>query len=504
MDFINKRVDSVTLTKFHPTKEWTVQLSETSSYGIKVISSSYSELTNINSFTETNNIYYMVNRMFYEQGKSAYYYSSRDIDNKDIKFLYPETSIIFIPKNVFGDRIRAGSMQISSSANTIKISDNYDGQLIDDNATSIVSDTNLVGWWSFDDGYKTNSVQATYNSTSKIQDSLPMHISNAKFTTGIQNIRHAATFDGTGYGTVEEYSYIKFEKSSNFAISFWLNIPVSQSIVSSSYNTIISKGSELERKYPFKIDLYNHTDTTNTRKLRAYRKDKFGETVITSSALTAGQFNHIVFQKTGSLLYLYVNNTLESSASDSTNTNTYFTDEVSNLFIGGYASSSREGVPELSGSVDELRIYNKGLTTTEIGYLHSNPYNTNIIGNVYYKHGIVVINNQSGSYNTVYKSSSDKLKYESVIEVKELRVELTKTANEFNFTLNPSVFVKAKSFDQKELISSISSSFNDFSPYITTIGLMNAEQEVLAVAKLKKPLKSNQDLPIKFVIRMDV
>ena len=503
MNLIRKKVDSFTLTSYHPTKEWIITLSESSDYSLQIISGSYTSLQNINSFVTQNNIHYMINRMFYDQGRSAYYYSSKDIDNLDLKFLNSECTVIFIPKSLYGERIQAGSFEISSSSNTIKISDNYDGQLIDTNASSIVSDSNLVGWWSFDDGYKTNGLQTNFNSLSKIQDSLPAVSTNAIFGSGIQSIKNCISFTGDGYSRVFEYNTIKLEKSNNFSLSFWINRPVSQSVTSSVFNTIISKGSQAEKKYLFKLDLYNHTDATNTGKIKAYRKDRYGEFAITSSALTANQFNHVVFQKTGSSLQLYVNNTLQGTVTDATDTNTYFKDEITDLIFGGYAKSS-EIIPELSGSLDEIRLYDKGLSTTEIGYLYLNPYNTNIIGNIYYSHGIAVINNQSGSYGNIYKNSSDSLKFNSVIKIRELRIECTKNPREFNFTLNPSIFVNTKTFENKELIPPISSSFDDFSPYITTIGLMNENQEFLAVAKLKTPLKANLDLPIKFVIRMDI
>lgn len=504
MNIIKKKVDSVTLTKIHPTKEWSVELSETASYGIQVVSSSYAPFSDIYyAPTQANNVYYMINRMFYKQGKSPYYYSSNDIKNLDIKFLNAESTAIFIPADLFGDRIQAGSVQISSSANTIKISDNYDGQLIDTHATQIVSDTNLVAWWSFDDLYYTNGVLGNYNSLSKIQDSTPAKITNGQYTTGIQNIRGGLTLSGTGYATIPEYNLIRFEKNDNFAISMWINIPTSQDVVTSKLNTILSKGNANKKNNVFKLQVYNQ-NTGNNKKLLVSRGDRYGESTITSAALTSGVFNHIVFQKSGSNLELYINNSLEGITLNSINSDTFFTDYPMDLILGGYVDTDLSIIPEFSGVIDEVRIYNKTLSQTEIGDLYNNPYNTNIIGNVYYKHGIVVINNLSGSYGDIYKFSSDTLRFNSVIEVKELRIEVTKDASEFNFTMNPSVFVKTNNYNNRDLTPVVSSSMQDFSAYITTISFMNDKQEILATAKLKKALKAKQDLPIKFVVRMDV
>jgi len=504
MNFIKKRVDSFALTTFYPTKEYSILLSATSSYNISVKSSSYASSQNYSSFTESNRLYHLINQLFYNIEKSPYYFSSRDIDNYWFKSLNSEARVIFIPTNLIGIGIKPGSVQLSASSNTILASDNYYGQLIDNNASNVVSSSNLAGWWSFDEGYKTNGVKGDYLSINVRNTSEKSRIVNGTYKTGIQSRNNCISLDGDGYVFINEYKNIDLEKNDDFSLSFWLNIPTSQSVSSSTLNTVVSKGDETNKKYFFKIDTYNHTDSTNQRKIRAYRKDVYSESAVTSSALSAGTFNHIVFQKTGSTLQLYVNNSSAGTVVDGTDSNVYFKDFTDHLILGGYEQTSSILTPDLSGSIDEVRFYDKALTSTEISQLYTNPYNTNIVGNVYYKHGIVVLNNQSGSYGTAYAIAADTLKYKSIVEIREMKAELTKFPGEFNFTLNPSVFVKSTNFDNKDLISTVSSSFSNFSPYITTIGLLNEKSEVIAVAKLKRPIKSNQDLPIKFVIRMDI
>ena len=41
-------------------------------------------------------------------------------------------------------------------------------------------------------------------------------------------------------------------------------------------------------------------------------------------------------------------------------------------------------------------------------------------------------------------------------------------------------------------------------PYITTIGLYNNDNEMMAVAKLPKPIKNLPDYPVNFIVRIDV
>ena len=42
-----------------------------------------------------------------------------------------------------------------------------------------------------------------------------------------------------------------------------------------------------------------------------------------------------------------------------------------------------------------------------------------------------------------------------------------------------------------------------FNPYITTIGLYNDGNELLAIGKLGKPIKNDKELALTFVVRFD-
>jgi len=58
-------------------------------------------------------------------------------------------------------------------------------------------------------------------------------------------------------------------------------------------------------------------------------------------------------------------------------------------------------------------------------------------------------------------------------------------------------------FEQFELSGSIDLTGSFLAPFITTIGLYNDDCELVAVAKLPKPIKSMPDVPINFIIRFD-
>lgn len=71
-------------------------------------------------------------------------------------------------------------------------------------------------------------------------------------------------------------------------------------------------------------------------------------------------------------------------------------------------------------------------------------------------------------------------------------------ASEFNYSSNPS-FSRVTG----EILTSVSSSSGTPTTYITTVGLLGTNQEVLAVAKTSRPIKKDPDLNIEIVVRLD-
>ena len=44
---------------------------------------------------------------------------------------------------------------------------------------------------------------------------------------------------------------------------------------------------------------------------------------------------------------------------------------------------------------------------------------------------------------------------------------------------------------------------SDFSPYVTTIGLYNDSNELMAIGKTAKPIKNDKEMALTFVVRFD-
>jgi len=94
----------------------------------------------------------------------------------------------------------------------------------------------------------------------------------------------------------------------------------------------------------------------------------------------------------------------------------------------------------------------------------------------------------SGSFNLSFKN-------EHIIYENEIRCIVKES--EFNLSYNPSI----QSDNSGSLYNFATSSL--FNPYVTTLGLYNDSNELLAVAKFGKPLLISPDTDMTFVIKYD-
>ena len=130
-----------------------------------------------------------------------------------------------------------------------------------------------------------------------------------------------------------------------------------------------------------------------------------------------------------------------------------------------------------------------------------------IIGNIIYEAGLVIfggnIGGSGGTTNTFQDAS-----WESTITLYETQYKCTIRSNELNYSLNPSL-LSSSLRGQNKILESGSAQYedfvtgSDFSPYVTSIGLYDDEQNLLAVAKLSQPLKTSQTTDTTILINLD-
>jgi hypothetical protein len=130
------------------------------------------------------------------------------------------------------------------------------------------------------------------------------------------------------------------------------------------------------------------------------------------------------------------------------------------------------------------------------------------VGNIIYTHGIIIITNQSlaldiGNIDVTFTPSAT---------IYETQYKCTIRPDEFNYSLNPTLLsgsiytnpiISDGSFinTSGDVVGFVTGSA--FSPYITSVGLYNSLNELLAVAKLSQPIPTSRTVDMNIVINID-
>lgn len=142
-----------------------------------------------------------------------------------------------------------------------------------------------------------------------------------------------------------------------------------------------------------------------------------------------------------------------------------------------------------------------------------------ICGIITYQHGLAIITSDASSgslYGTanygvdVYggtdanfipsfiSNSNVTCSFSSSYTIFETQYKCTIDATEYNFSLNPSLVSGSA---EGTVYGFATSSY--FNPYVTTVGLYNEQQDLIAVAKLAKPLPLNNVTDTNIIINID-
>ena len=175
-------------------------------------------------------------------------------------------------------------------------------------------------------------------------------------------------------------------------------------------------------------------------------------------------------------------------------------------------------------------------------YFSSSLTSSVLVGNIFYPHGIVVITGNptvfslddiygysvygntpygEGEYSTsgisffpsllnFVTSSNVTCSFSSSYTIYETQYKCTIGENEFNFTLNPTISSGSTATISEngtfftpdiELLGFATASY--FNPYITTVGLYDDQQNLLAVGKLSQPLPVSPVTDTTIIINID-
>lgn len=143
------------------------------------------------------------------------------------------------------------------------------------------------------------------------------------------------------------------------------------------------------------------------------------------------------------------------------------------------------------------------------------------VGNIIYSHGLILLTEDntpsgggrygSGLYGTALygidydpfidnfiSSSNVTCSFSSSLTIYETQYKCTIRENEYNFSLNPSIISGSTDGTPYGFVT-----VSYFSPYVTTVGLYDEDQNLLAVGKLSQPLPTSTTTDTTILINID-
>jgi hypothetical protein len=138
----------------------------------------------------------------------------------------------------------------------------------------------------------------------------------------------------------------------------------------------------------------------------------------------------------------------------------------------------------------------------DFGYLYISSSN-NVVGNIFYKQGIAVINEHitdpiQGIY--IASGSTATVTFNSQVTIYQHRIACKLQGGEFNIPLsNPSI---RQNFSDGTKVLDLFAS-GSITPYITSIGLYDNQNQLISIAKLASPIKRTKYVDQIFIIQFD-
>lgn len=120
-----------------------------------------------------------------------------------------------------------------------------------------------------------------------------------------------------------------------------------------------------------------------------------------------------------------------------------------------------------------------------------------VVGDIIYNQGMAIITDTDvARYLSTY--SRHKLRWKSNQPIYTYNVHCKVKDSEMNFTYNPSAQIGSEG----KLTDLATGSW--FAPYVTSIGLYNDANELIAVAKTNRPIQKTQNSDMTFVVKLDL
>lgn len=187
----------------------------------------------------------------------------------------------------------------------------------------------------------------------------------------------------------------------------------------------------------------------------------------------------------GSYEHYYQTSLLEDNSRELSATNLLFS--IPKDYVGLYI---KPGTFQISGSV-VVNDNAEGSLTVLSGSVVKK------VGDIIYTHGIAVVTD-SATVQTIQSGSTPALGWQSSSEIYNYTTHCRFHDYEFNATLNPTIISGSLGEVDPKFLEPY------FNPYITTVGLYNDANELLAVGKLSQPLPKSKDTEMTILVKFGV
>ena len=121
------------------------------------------------------------------------------------------------------------------------------------------------------------------------------------------------------------------------------------------------------------------------------------------------------------------------------------------------------------------------------------------IGDIIYEHGIITLTSASNNINSFTTGSNLTCSFQSTMTIYESQYKCTFNPNEYNYTQNLTAISSSLS---GKVLDFLTGSY--FQPYITTVGLYNNANQLIAVGKLSQPLQSSNVTDTTILVNLDL
>jgi hypothetical protein len=223
------------------------------------------------------------------------------------------------------------------------------------------SDTNLVGWWNFDENNGDGNV-VTDSSGNGHDGVIETNDVDVYWVAGRNDVNYSLDFDG---GRVLVPDSQELRPLHQVSAAAWINYSETQSSA-----RIVVKGPDNKEAYCLEVSGDDGLDFSvrdgNDPNLSKYPEY---EAKSNKNAVERDEWVHVAGTYDGNSSKAYINGELVAENNDAnSNVIPFLSQDTNDLAIGNRSEATNRA---FKGIIDDVRVYDRGLTAAEIGYLAS-------------------------------------------------------------------------------------------------------------------------------------